>query len=273
MAVSLFAEHKANGLVFFTIPSFTATGLTKHGFSSRQGGVSTGECSSLNLSLKRKDLPENVRKNFEIFCDALGIDTGRMVFAVQAHGDKVAAVDEKDRGKGFMRGSDITEADGLITDKPGVALVTFHADCVPLFFLDPEKKAIGLAHAGWRGTIARIGAKTIAAMQDKFNTDPGDCLAAIGPSIGQCCFEVDKPVADGFRAAFPQHAERLIEPIGEKYHVDLWLANKIQLIEAGIREENITIAGMCTACNKDMFFSHRRDLGRTGSHAAMIMLA
>ncbi len=273
MADTGFIQQKANGLVFFTIPSFTSTRLVKHGFSSRLGGVSTGECSSLNLGFKRKDLPENVRQNFDKYCKVLEIETGQMVFATQAHKDKVAVIDEKDRGKGFLRATDIFETDGLITDRPGVALVTFHADCVPLFFLDPKSKAIGLAHAGWRGTLARIGAKTIAAMKDKFGTDPGACLAGIGPSIGQCCFEVDEPVANEFRAAFPGHADRLIEPKEGKFHIDLWLANQIQLIEAGVREENITTAGMCTACNKDIFFSHRRDQGRTGSLAAIIMLA
>lgn len=268
-----FTEHRANGLIFFTVPSFSATGLVKHGFSSRLGGVSTGACSSLNLGFKRKDQSENVRKNFEIICNALGIETGQMVFASQAHKDRVTVVDEKDRGKGFSRATDITDTDGLITDRSGVALVTFHADCVPLFFLDPINKVIGLAHAGWRGTVAKVGAKTVAAMVDKFNTDPGDCLAAIGPSIGQCCFEVDKPVADEFREAYPGYGNQLIGQKGEKFHIDLWMANKLQLIESGVREENITTAMQCTSCNKDIYFSHRGDQGQTGSLAAFIMLA
>lgn len=267
-----FKENNVNGLVYYTIPSFEDTGLVRHGFSSRLGGVSTGECASLNLGFKRKDSPENVRENFRLFCEALGVDPSQMVFTDQVHKDKIEYITEAHAGMGFMRASKITETDGFITDKPGIALVTFYADCVPLFFLDSVHKAIGLSHSGWRGTVAKIGAKTFMAMQERFGTKPEDCLVGIGPSIGKCCFEVDQPVADEFSKAFPGHDEKLIEPRDIKYHIDLWEANRIQLAESGIPDANITVSSLCTCCNKDIFFSHRGDKGRTGSLAAILML-
>jgi YfiH family protein len=267
-----FSENNKKGLVYYTIPSFEDTGLVRHSFSSRLGGVSTGECSSLNLGFKRKDNEENVRENFRLFCKSIGVNPSQMVFTDQVHKDKIEFVTESHTGMGFMRPSGLKETDGLITDRPGVALVTFYADCVPLFFLDPVHKAIGLSHSGWRGTVAKIGVKTLKAMKDNFGTKAEDCLVGIGPSIGKCCFEVDPPVAHEFSTAFPGHENALIEARGAKYHVDLWEANRIQLKEAGVRDSNITVSKLCTCCNKDTFFSHRGDKGRTGSLAAILML-
>ncbi|HZK34717.1 MAG TPA: peptidoglycan editing factor PgeF, partial [Bacillota bacterium] len=248
MLKSGFKENRVDDLKYYTIPSFSQTGLVKHGFSSRLGGVSTGQCTSLNLGFKRKDSPENVRENFEIICSAMGISTDKLVFTDQVHKDKVVVVGEADLAKGFAKDSGIGETDGLITNKPGLALVTFYADCVPLYFVDPKVKAIGLAHAGWRGTVSKIGAKTVRAMEEHFGTDPADCLAGIGPSIGRCCFEVDKPVADHFTSAYPEHATDLIEEKGDKYHIDLWAANRLQLMQAGLVDTNITRASTCTFC-------------------------
>ena len=272
MIDSQFKENKLGELYYYTIPSFTETGLVKHGFSSRLGGVSQGEVASLNLGFKRKDSADNVKKNFQIICQALGIETRQMVFTDQVHKDRVALVDETDSGKGFDRPSDIRGCDGLITNRPGLALVTFYADCVPLYFLDPRQRAIGLAHSGWRSTLAEIGKKTLLAMQEYFATDPSDCLVGIGPSIGQCCFEVDRPVAELFTTNYPKYQAELVKKKAEKYHIDLWSLIRLQLINAGIREENITLASTCTACNNKVFFSHRADKGKTGSLAAFLML-
>lgn len=267
-----FKENILDGLYYYTIPSFSTTGQVKHGFSSRLGGVSSGACSSLNLGFKRKDTSVNVKNNFELFCQSVGIETKQMVFTDQVHKDRIAIVDERDIGKGFDRESDIFETDGLITNKLGVALVTFYADCVPLFFLDPIKKVIGLSHSGWRGTVAKIGMKTLNSMKDVFGTNPADCLVGIGPSIGSCCFEVDEPVAEEFCKAFPLYSDVLIEPKGNKYYIDLWAANRIQLEASGVQRKNITISSLCTCCNRDTFFSHRGDNGQTGSLAAVLML-
>ena len=272
MSGQQYRKRDQNGVVYFTIPSFENTGLVRHGFSSRLGGVSTGECASLNLGFKKKDDPENIRENFRIFCNVLGIPPSRMVFTDQVHKDAVAVVTESHAGMGFLRMSDLTEIDALVTDRPGVALVTFHADCVPLFFLDPVHRAIGLSHSGWRGTVAKIGRNTLDTMRDNFGTIPEDCLAGIGPSIGKCCFEVDPPVADQFFQAFPEREAELIEPKGNKCFVDLWAANRIQLEESGIPESNIATASLCTCCRRDLFFSHRGEKGHTGIMAAMLML-
>ena len=161
----------------------------------------------------------------------------------------------------------------MVTDCPGVALVTYYADCVPLFFLDPVHKAIGLSHSGWRGTVAKIGQKTFKAMQNHYGTKPEDCLVGIGPSIGPCCFEVDSPVANEFIDTWPEYGDRIVRSSGKaKFTVDLWEANRIQLEELGVPNNNIITAALCTSCNTDIFFSHRKEKGRTGSMAAVLML-
>ncbi len=267
-----FIPNHKDGLSFYTIPAFIETGLVHHGFSSRLGGVSTGECRSLNLGFKRRDKREAVIENFNRFCQALEISPESMVSTDQVHRDCIAIVGEADKGKGFSLQSDILRTDGLVTVDPDVALVTFYADCVPLFFLDPVQKVIALSHSGWRGTVDKIGKKTLELMQAQYNTNPQDLLVGIGPSIGPCCFEVDTPVADAFRTAFSGSDSKLMKVKGHKAHIDLWEANRIQLVEGGILDWNISIAGICTSCRNDIFFSHRKEAGRTGSMAAILML-
>lgn len=268
-----FLKRSFGDLVYYTIPSFEKSGMVKHGFSSRLGGVSTGEYFSLNLGFKWNDSPEKVKENFIRFCKALDIQPEQTVFSDQIHKNKVVAVNEKYKGMGFARQSEIQGTDGLVTDCPGVALVTYYADCVPLFFLDPVHKAIGLSHSGWRGTVAKIGQKTFKAMQNHYGTKPEDCLVGIGPSIGPCCFEVDSPVANEFIDTWPEYGDRIVRSSGKaKFTVDLWEANRIQLEELGVPNNNIITAALCTSCNTDIFFSHRKEKGRTGSMAAVLML-
>jgi len=273
MLQNTFLQHSFHGLIYYTIPAFDKSGLVKHGFSSRIGGVSTGQCRSLNLSYKRDDSPANVRENFKRLCKALDIQPEQMVLSDQVHKDRIMAVDGRHRGMGIIRQSEIHEVDGLVTNIPGIALVTYYADCVPLFFLDPAHKAIGLSHSGWRGTIAKIGQKTLKTMHSLYGTKADDCLVGIGPSIGPCCFEVDSPVAEEFVHAWPEFQGKIVKYCSNgKFTVDLWEANRIQLIELGVPESNITAASLCTACNTDMFFSHRKEKGKTGSMAAVLML-
>ena len=178
-----FLKRSSEGVVYYTIPAFEQSGIVKHGFSSRLGGVSKGEYDSLNLSFKKKDNPDNVRENFTRLCRALEIQPEQMVFPDQVHRNRVIAVDDTHQGMGFTRKSEIHEVDGLVTNRPGVALVTYYADCVPLFFLDYKRRVIGLSHSGWRGTTAKIGQQTLNAMQQHYGTRPEDCLVGI-PSIG-----------------------------------------------------------------------------------------
>jgi YfiH family protein len=267
-----FKVVKKDGLVYLTIPAFEETGMVKHCFTSRIGGVSQGIYSSLNTSIDKEDPIEAVCKNLEIVCGAIDIDYTKLVFSKQIHEDNIRVVTEADKGKGLTISSDIVNADGLMTNIPGIPLITFYADCVPLFFLDTRNRAIAVTHSGWKGTVLKIGVKTLKQMNEVYGTRPEDCLIGIGPSIGPECFEVGHEVAQEFKENFENWAD-LNEPFGaDKFKIDLWKANKLMLIEAGVPEKNITISGFCTMCNEDLFFSYRRDKGRTGSLSAIMEL-
>lgn len=267
-----FRKNLKGNLVYYTIPAFEDTGLVKHGFSSRLGGVSTGPLNSLNLGIKKKDPKENILKNFKIFGEALDISVENMVLSDQVHDDVILEVSKKDRGKGLLRESDLSNVDALVTQEKDVALVTFYADCVPLFLLDPVNKAIGLAHAGWKGTMMKIGQKTLQKMIDLYGTNPQDCFIGIGPSIGLCCFEVGDEVIEHIKGNFDHPDRYYTAQSNGKYIADLWKLNRDQFLHSGVPEGNITDSGLCTKCNKDIFFSHRGDKGNTGSLAAILQL-
>ncbi|HEY3315259.1 MAG TPA: peptidoglycan editing factor PgeF, partial [Bacillota bacterium] len=172
------------------------------------------------------------------------------------------------------RGTAIPGADALITDEPGLTLLIGCADCVPVYLVDPDLPSIGLAHAGWRGTVGRIAAKTLEAMAQAFGTRSGRVLAAIGPSIGSCCYEVDEAVAGPLREAFPEDWPLLLDPglRPGRWQCDLWAANRTALIQAGVAADRIRVASLCTACNHETFFSHRASGGRAGRMAALLAL-
>ena len=261
-----------DGLAYLTIPAFEETGSVKHCFTTRIGGVSRGIYNSLNTSDDKEDPIENVHRNLELVCGAIGINYRNLVFSDQTHEDNIRIVSIADLGKGISVPNDIKNTDGLMTNIPGIPLITFYADCVPLFFLDKENKAIAVVHSGWKGTVLKIGAKTIRQMTEVYGTKPGDCLVGIGPSIGPECFEVGQEVADQFAESFGTRSH-IIKPMENgKYTVDLWEANKLMLMEMGVPENNITISGLCTKCREDLFFSYRRDKGRTGSMSAIMEL-
>ncbi len=261
-----------NGLIYLTIPVFEETNMVKHCFTTRVGGVSEGVYDSLNTSIDKEDPPENVRRNLDIVCSAIGIDYTKLVFTDQTHEDHIRVVTEADIGKGLTLPSDITHTDGLMTNIPGIPLITFYADCVPLFFLDKKNKAIAVVHSGWKGTVMKIGAKTIKQMSQVYGTQPEDCLVGIGPSIGFECFEVGPEVVQEFKESFDNWSE-FTEPFIEgKSKIDLWKANKFMLMEMGVPEKNITVSGFCTKCREELFFSYRRDKGRTGSLSAIMEL-
>jgi len=267
-----FKINRDKDLVYLTIPAFEETGLVKHCFTTRQGGVSQGIYNNLNTSLIKEDLRENVLENLKRVCSAVGIDFQKLVFSDQVHGDEIRIVTEKDLGKGITQDSDIKMVDALITNVPGVPMITFYADCVPVFILDPVNKAIGLAHSGWKGTTLKIAVRTIEKMQQAYGTKPQDCLVGIGPSIEMKCFEIKEDAAVLFQQGFDYWEKFLIKKDEEHYTADLWLAVKLMLMEAGVQEQNITTSGLCTYCNEELFFSHRRDKGRTGSLSAIMEL-
>lgn len=265
----MFRLQKQGDIWYYTIDAFEKTGLVRHGFSTRRGGVSTAEFTSMNLRFHSTDNPENVRENFRRICGAIGIDSEKLVFSNQVHEDKIYIAGKADCGNGIVRPNPLESADGLMTAEPGVPLVTFYADCVPLFFLDPVKHVIALSHSGWKGTVGRIGAKTVLKMQETYNSRPEDILAAIGPSIGVCHFEVGTEVADIFRREF---GAQVIDETGEKPHVNLQKAVKLQLLETGVQEKHITDAEICTYCQHDLLFSHRQTGGKRGNLAAFLEL-
>lgn len=268
--------REAAGVPYLSFPALEALGMVKNGFSTRLGGVSQGNFASMNFSASRGDSPEAVLENFTRMAGALGVDRDRMAVSWQTHTTNVRRITEEDAGKGVIRPRDYRDVDGLITDVPGITLVTLYADCVPLYFADPVRRAVGLSHSGWRGTVKRMGAVTIRRMAEEFGSRPEDLVACIGPSICAGCFEVGEEVAAAFMEEFPSEAPEALCPINPrtgKHHVDLWLANRLVLREAGILEENIHVTSLCTRCNPKLLFSHRAAGERRGNLAAFLGLA
>lgn len=262
------------GVPFFVFPSIEKTGSVVHGFSTRLGGVSEGIFSSMNVSFTRGDREEAVRENYRRLGAAMGFSCENLVCSDQTHTVNLRVVTEEDRGKGFVRPKDYTDIDGLVTDVPGLVLAAFYADCVPLYLVDPVRRCIGLSHAGWRGTVGKIGKKTVELMREQYGSSPEDLVAAIGPSICQSCYEVSKDVIEKFQEAFDERfwPELFYEKDGGKYQLNLWRANELGFLEAGVRAERIAAAGVCTCCNPGLLFSHRASRGRRGNLGAFLML-
>lgn len=249
------------------------TGMVANGFSTRMGGASTGKFATMNFSYSRKDNPEHVLENYTRMAAALGVERDRMVVSWQTHTTNVRLVTREDEGKGVIRERDYRDVDGLICDIPGITLVTFYADCVPLYFVDLKHRAVGLSHSGWRGTVNRMGQVTIDAMKEAFGTCPEDVTACIGPSICRDCFEVGEEVVEEFQKTFRPHQwDRLWTKNGKpgKYQLDLWKANELILKEAGIPGEQITVTNICTLCNHEYLFSHRKCGENRGNLAAFL---
>ncbi len=254
-------------------PLLEQTGIVEHCFTTRIGGVSKGIYESLNLSFTRGDEDAAVRENFRRLAGAMKTDVSKFVFTDQTHTTNVCRVTAEDAGKGIVKERDYTDIDGLITNEPGLVLSTFYADCVPLYFVDPVHRAIGMSHSGWKGTVGKMGAATITAMKREFGTEAKDLVCAIGPSICQDCYEVSEDVADAFKEAFSGHADEiLLDKKNGKYQLDLWRTNEIVLTEAGVLKENIAVTNICTCCNPDLLFSHRASHGKRGNLGAFIYL-
>lgn len=249
-------------------PELEETEMVRHGFSTKLGGVSKGCWASMNLSTSRGDSLEAVRENQRRMAKALGVEVANMVYTDQIHETKVERVGKKDGG------SCIPNTDGLITNEVGVCLVTFFADCVPLYFLDKKNKAIGLSHSGWRGTVAQMGKKTIERMQEEFGTQPEDVLAVIGPSICGNCYEVSQDVRKKFQEVFSDEEVAVIfeEKENQKYQLNLWKANALVLERAGLNESQIVLPGLCTHCNSEYLFSHRKTGEKRGNLSAFLAL-
>ena len=270
----IFDEKRVGEVLYLTYPLLENTGIVKHGFSTRVGGVSEGVCSTMNLSFSRGDDENAVRENFRRMANALDVEEDCFVFSQQTHTTNVRKVTLDDKGKGLTRQLDYQDVDGLITNVPGLCLSTFYADCVPLYFVDPVQKAIGLSHSGWRGTVGKIGAVTVQKMREEYGSKPEDIIAAIGPSICQDCYEVSEDVIVEFQNNFDEKywKELYYRKENGKYQLNLWKANEIVLAEAGILKKHIAVTNLCTCCNSEVLFSHRASNGKRGNLAAFMAL-
>lgn len=271
----VFSNVERGGVPYLSFKALEDTGMVVNGFSTRLGGASKGRFATMNFSYSRKDDPADVLENFTRMADALGVERDRMVVSYQTHTTNVRRVTREDEGKGVIRERDYKDVDGLITDVPGITLVTFYADCVPLYLVDQAHRAIGLSHSGWRGTVKRMGQVTMDAMKEAFETRPEDLTVCIGPSICRDCFEVGEEVAEAFAEAFDaRYRDELYSANGKpgKYQLDLWKANEIIFREAGVPKGQIHTTNICTMCNSDYLFSHRRVGEERGNLAAFLSI-
>ncbi len=267
------ALNNADSVPYLTYYSLKEISFINHAFTTRLGGVSQGEFSSMNMAFNRGDNPQHVAENYKRFCQSAGFDFNSLVASAQDHHTFVRAVTAADRGVGIVKPRDMESVDALITNERGVTLVTYYADCTPLFFVDTKNRAVGLAHAGWRGTVGRIGEKVVQKMTALYGTNPSDIKAAVGPAISVCCYEVDEPCAAHFLALEGLDSSKFVFPKENgKFMVDLPETNRQILVAAGVPAENITVSDVCTNCNSDLLWSHRATKGRRGTMSAMMAL-
>lgn len=239
-----------------------------HAFTTRLGGVSEGHLSSLNIGVSRGDKAENVLENYRVLGSALGFSPEKAVLTSQTHSDTVRVVTREDWGAGLLKPK-LPPCDALITNEVGTALVIFTADCTPILLYDRASGAVGAAHAGWRGTAADIAGKTVRAMCAQFGCRAQDIAAAVGPNIGQCCFQTDADVPEAMYAALGDEAGDSIRAENGKYYVNLKQINAALLRRAGVMQ--IALSELCTACRTDLFWSYRRMGGNRGSQGAVIV--
>lgn len=265
--------HENQGVPYLTYDRLSEIPFIHHAFSTKHGGVSTGEWSTMNFAFSRGDKPENVIENYKIFCKATGFDYNTLVTSSQDHNTFVRPVTKKEYGIGIWKKKDILSVDALITNEPDVTLVTHYADCTPLYFVDTKQKAIGLAHAGWRGTVGEIGKRVIEKMSALYGTDPSELVVCIGPAISKCCYEVDKACADNFYALDKlSHTDFIFPKAGGKFMIDLLEANKQIVMSAGVPEKNIVKSDICTKCSSELLWSHRATNGRRGTMCAFMRI-
>ena len=263
-------EMTKAGKVHFLEPVLLArAGISAQGFTTRNEGVSRAPYNSLNLGINTLDTSNNVMGNRSILARAFGTRVERLVTVTQTHGTDLLVIDTPNPDYAHFQK---LECDGIITNQPLVMIGVCVADCAPVLLLDPVKKAVAALHAGWKGTAGEIVKKGVAALVTLFDSDPSAILAAIGPSIGGCCYEVDEPVREEFTKGGGCWGDIAVETGDGRWRLDLSLANVHQLLEAGVPRENIETTDLCVSCNKAAFFSYRRDKGETGRQMGFIML-
>lgn len=263
----MFRFSRRGAIEYLEAEEMSSLGFVTHAFCTRRGGLSAGPFSSLNLGYRAGDRAEDVGRNRALVEEAFGILHGRLILMKQVHGDRIRVLD---RNGPLPEG--LPECDGLITDRPNIALGVRTADCVPLLFVDRVRRIAGAAHAGWRGTALGIAAAMVETFANEFSSRREDLLAFIGPAIGPCCYQVDMPVFEAFSGR--HNSDELLRPCPQqgRWMLDLPTANRLQIREAGVPSGNIVTSGLCTACREDLFFSHRAQRGRTGRQINLIML-
>lgn len=266
--------HECGGVVYLTFPILEQLPGIVHGFSTRLGGVSQGDVGTMNLSFSRESSRQNVEENYRRLAKAIGYEPERLVCSRQTHTTNVRVVTEEDCGIGFCRSGEYDNIDGLVTNVPGIPLMTFYADCVPLLLADPVHRAIGCAHSGWRGTAANMGKAALEVMKREYGTEAKDVITAIGPSICQDCYEVSEDVIDQFREVYPRKiwSDLFYEKQTGKFQLNLWEACRQNFLMAGVLPEHISLPDLCTCCNPKFLFSHRASRGNRGNLAAVVML-
>lgn len=260
-----------NPPMWVPIPELGVKENLKAIFTTKYGGVSSFPWDTLNFSSQKKDSKENVQENFRLLSEKIGIPLESMVLSKQVHGSTVSIVDKRHCGMGVTREHTLGDTDGLITAVKGVALVTFHADCTPVYLYDKTEGVIGLIHSGWRSTIENISTKAVEKMKIRFNCKVNNITAAIGPHINECCFEIGNEVYRAFVKAFPYSSD-LLKPFGSRWKADLSGIITRSLVREGLDESNIHDIKRCTVCEKELFFSYRGGKGRTGTAIAILMM-
>ena len=263
----------AGDVGYLTFKEFEKYKFIKHAFSTKLGGVSKNEFSTMNLSFTRGDNEEDVVKNYEIFSSALNFDINKIFRTSQVHGTNIKMITENDISENSCLKTNVFEkTDGLITNLQGIVLQTFHADCPAIFMFDKVKKVVGVAHAGWRGTVAKVSENLLSAFLENYNSDKNDIICGLGPGIGKCCYEVSEDIFPYFENLNLENYFSYSKKNGEKAFVDLLEVNRQVLINAGLNKNNIFKSDVCTMCNKDLLFSHRATYGKRGNNSAFIKL-
>jgi YfiH family protein len=265
----MFRFSKKGSIEYLESTALSSCDFLVHAFCTRRGGVSEGHFASLNFSKREGDNNDNVRQNWEIIAEAFNLHVEQFFVVYQVHGDRILIVDHTNMD---VLKHERHQFDAIITNKPGLAIGIKTADCVPVFLADRTRRVIGVVHAGWRGTSLNISAKAVNAFTGRFSSRPDDMIAAIGPAIGPCCYQVDETVFNAltengdWKSAFTPCNEK------GKWMLDLLSANRRQLLQAGIPPENIFSSDICTSCLKALFYSHRGEGGKTGRQVNFMMI-
>ncbi len=257
------AWREEQGIRHLIFPRFGEAGLSLHAFTSRPFDLGFGR-------REREDVLKDRRK----VCRVLGINFLLLTAGEQVHGARIVKAGEEERGRGTLSSEGaIRQADGFISNVPGVPLTILTADCIPIFVLDPVRKAIGLVHAGWRGTLCRVTESVVMMMGEEYGSRPEELIVALGPSIGPCCYEVGEEVVSAFQEQFTDWPSFISSKLaGERWILDLWEATRLQLIRVKVKDDNIINIRMCTSCHNDVFFSRRRDGSPAGRMMSLMML-